>query len=415
MKNILIITYYWPPAGGASIYRWLNFAKALSQKGYHPIIVTTDKGDYPIVDNSIKVPKEIEVHRTFTPTFYNITSKLLKKNEKIPYGSFEITKEDSFLKKILLWIRVNLIAPDLRIFWNYFAYKEAEQIIRTKKIDVIITTGAPNSTHLIGYKLKKRYKLRWITDFRDGWTKSAYIEVVKRNIFLKQIDAKLEKNVLDSCDAIIACTKKLKNDLYRNNKTFLIYNNFNPDLYKDIKPHKFSEFSINHFGTITQNTDFAPLISLANLLKQKNINLKFRFWGRIEKRTIEMIEENKEISNYFEFYPPLPHSDMLKYLMGSSILLLYMNYIRINTVTLKIFEYIGAKIPILGIGPLESEPTKILQETNSGKMFEYNDLENILKFIIDIKNGKNIYTGENAYLYSLPFMTEKLIKIIENY
>ncbi len=414
MKKILIITYYWPPAGGAPVYRWLNFASSLSKKGYNVIVLTTKNGDYPIIDKNIVIPKEIEVIRTFTPNFYNFTSKLLKKNEKIPYGSFEITKSDSLIKKFLLWFRVNFIAPDLRRFWNYFAYKRAVNILKTKKIDVIITTGAPNSTHLIGYQLKKNFNIKWIADFRDSWTNSAYLNLVKRNVLIKKYDAYLENKSLSISDAIVVCTKQLYKDFSKYRNVNLIYNNYNPEQFKGVAPHHFKDFSINHFGTVTQGSDLSALKILVKKLKNQELKFTFRFWGRIGKNIVDDIMSDKTINDYFEFNPPVPHSEMLKYLMGSSLLLLYMNNARINTMTLKIFEYIGSGIPILAIGPRNSEPNEVLEKSEAGKMFEFDEMDEIIDFILQIKAGKSKFTGANSYLYSLPYMTEKLINVIEN-
>lgn len=177
--KILIITYYWPPSGGAGVQRWLKFAKYLPQFGVEPIILTTLDGDYPAIDDSLlaDVPNNVEVIRSYTPTFKKLFSK---QKSKTPYGSLKIADNDKIFKKLAVWIRLNFVVTDARKIWNKHAVKKAIEILSDKSIDAIITTGPPHSTHLIGSKLKKLYGIRWIADFRDPWCDIDYLNNVKR-------------------------------------------------------------------------------------------------------------------------------------------------------------------------------------------------------------------------------------------
>jgi hypothetical protein len=68
MKRVLIITYYWVPAGGVAVQRFLKFTKYLRDYGWEPVILTEENGSYPYTDESLQkqVPEGIEVHRTRT-------------------------------------------------------------------------------------------------------------------------------------------------------------------------------------------------------------------------------------------------------------------------------------------------------------------------------------------------------------
>ena len=125
IKKVLVIVYYWPPSGGAGVQRWLKFVKYLPQFDWQPTVITTLAGDYPALDTSLlaDVPANVKVVRTKTPTFGKFFNK--KGEKKLPYGSLEIRPNDSFFKKITFWIRLNLIVPDARKFWNKYAYKAA--------------------------------------------------------------------------------------------------------------------------------------------------------------------------------------------------------------------------------------------------------------------------------------------------
>jgi hypothetical protein len=175
--KILLITYYFPPCGGAAVQRWLRFINALDKKGVEIFVVTTLDGDYPYRDESLlsKIPATVKVLRSKPISFGKLWNILGQK--ELPYGSLQNKTTDKPLQKFLYWLRLNVIVPDLRIGWNPAALKSAVQVLRTNKIDYVITTGPPHSTHLIGLKLKKRYNIQWRTDFHDPMSEIYYLKL----------------------------------------------------------------------------------------------------------------------------------------------------------------------------------------------------------------------------------------------
>ena len=174
-EKILIISYYWPPAGGSGVQRWLYFSKYLSKFNFKPIILSVNpsKASYASIDKSLNNSvSEIETYRTysFEPLkFYS----LFKSNGRIPQS---VIPKKTFFDRFLAFIRLNFFIPDARIGWNPFAIKKALRIIRDQKIKHIITTGPPHSTHLIGLKVKKITGVKWLADFRDPWQELFYLK-----------------------------------------------------------------------------------------------------------------------------------------------------------------------------------------------------------------------------------------------
>ena len=115
MNKVLIITYYWPPSGGAGVQRWLKFSKYLPEFGWDPVILTVDPGyaAYPVTDNSLDsdIPSTVEVHNTQAIDYFNIYKK---DKSKIPTAGFANSREDSFKDKIFRFIRGNFFIPDPR-------------------------------------------------------------------------------------------------------------------------------------------------------------------------------------------------------------------------------------------------------------------------------------------------------------
>ena len=246
--NILIITYYWPPSGGSGVQRWMYFAKYLKKLGLNPIVLTVDPkyASYNLKDLSLQSQiKDIETYKTFSLEILSLYSffKSGNKTKSIPQSYIP---NKSIFDKITSFIRLNIFIPDSRIGWNYFAFQKAKKIISNNKIDYVITTGPPHSSHLIGEKIYKKYKLKWIVDLRDPWSELFYLKDGFRFNFSKKINEKLETNVIEKADAIITTVgdryhKILKDKITNPEKIHQIYNGYdklNYDKIDEINIHQ---------------------------------------------------------------------------------------------------------------------------------------------------------------------------------
>ena len=115
--KILLICYYFPPCGGAAVQRWLRFLPHLVEHGCQITVVTPGKVDYPVWDGSLlkQIPEEVRVIRTSNINLSGVWSFFFGHHKKMPYGSLEGDRSDGWLMRIALWLRVNLIIPDIRI------------------------------------------------------------------------------------------------------------------------------------------------------------------------------------------------------------------------------------------------------------------------------------------------------------
>ncbi|MCK5765651.1 MAG: glycosyl transferase family 1, partial [Bacteroidales bacterium] len=166
-KSALILTYYWPPAGGPGVQRWLKFVKYLEEFGWKAHILTVKDGTYSALDEELEkeVPENIPVHKTKSRDpfrFYNMLKG--KKDGSVSVALININKKKSFVDRMAMYIRSNFFIPDARKGWLPYAYKEALRIIAADNIDLIVTTGPPHSTHLTGLKIKKKTGIKWLAD-----------------------------------------------------------------------------------------------------------------------------------------------------------------------------------------------------------------------------------------------------------
>lgn len=426
MKKILIITYYWPPSGGPGVQRWLKFSKYLPEFGYDPIIITVDpeKAEYPIKDHTLEqdVRAGQIVYRTDCSGIYEYYKKLTKA-QSAPYSGFVNEGTPSLKQKIARFIRGNFFLPDARRGWNKHAYRQAIKIIQEEKIDAVITTGPPMSTHLVGQKLKKRFHLHWIADFRDPWTDIYYYNKMYPTPIAKAIDRKYERNVLLDADQVITVSDYIKKQLaakspaIQASKIKVIANGFDAEDFDLIIP-KEDVFTITYTGTLAADYTIDSFIHTVKRLSTSE-KLKLRFVGKVDLGIAQKLSE--QLGDSVEIHAFVAHADAIKYMKSSSVLLLIIPNIEGNkgNLTGKLFEYIGSRTPILCLGPTDGDAATIIQVCKAGKTFEYNDEEGILHFLTSLLNNFNpqspIKENNAVNCYSRKSLTQSLTQILAHH
>ena len=176
-KKLLIITYYWPPAGGPGVQRWLKFVNYLPEFNIQQIVYIPENPTYPIIDKGLEseVSEKAIILKNKITEPYGFASFFGKnKTKKISSGIIPNQRKQSFLEKILLWVRGNLFIPDARFLWVKPSVKYLKKYIEENNIDTIVTSGPPHSLHLIGLQLKKDLNKTWFADSRDPCTTIGY-------------------------------------------------------------------------------------------------------------------------------------------------------------------------------------------------------------------------------------------------
>lgn len=421
--RVLIITYYWPPSGGAGVQRWLKFAKYLPEFGIEPIILTVDPkyASYPQRDESLEkdIHPDLKVFKTKSFEPLNILSGLFGK-KSVPYGGFTNVKKKSFLQTILRFVRGNFFIPDARVGWNKYAYHKAKKLIAEFKIDTLITTSPPHSTQLIGLKLKKKMDITWIADFRDPWTDIYYYKDLLHTNLVKQIDKKKEEQVLKNADKVITVGNTLKNDLQSKSgrkDIQIISNGFDENDFDGLERVKPEKFTITYTGTLSDHYNVSSFVKVCQRLKEEGNDFIIRFVGNIsEQKYYEFkeagLEDNLEVVSY------VSHEKSIEYLYNSSVLMLVIPEFERNEgiLTGKLFEYLATKMPIIGIGPAKGDAAKIMENCSSGKMVEYFNEKLLYEYIHDLISSKDNSLSRNKEykLFGRRHLTQKLSELILN-
>ena len=402
------------------------FAKYLKQFGYNPIVLTVNSkyASYNLIDNSLTDQvKGIEVHKTPSFEILKLYS-MFKSGNKTKAIPQSYIPSQSFFDKIASFIRLNFFIPDSRIGWNYFAFKKAKKIIEDNNINCVVTTGPPHSSHLIGKKIYKKFKLKWIVDLRDPWAELFYLKNKFQFKYVKKLNLKFEADVLNSADAILTTVGNryqtiLKDKLLNSKKIYKIYNGYDKTAYDKIEEIKPDSYNIVFTGILSKNHNYQLFFEALSLLKNKyqDLNLIFTFAGKIDKEVKSLFSEKIHfIDNGYVI-----HEKAIK-IIKSSHLLINFNYLNTedtDMVSGKLIEYLASGSPIINFSNLAKESNLILQSSKKSFNADSNDLIKVVDFIK--KEYDNWFEGnykkeipKDIESFSREKLTDNLIDLIKN-
>ncbi len=407
--NILFLSYYFPPCGGATVQRWLKFIPLLSQKGHKITVITSKDGDYPFIDHSLceKIPPEVEVHRISAPAWEKSWKRLTGNRTPLPHGS--LPKDSKGLQRLLIWLRLNLIIPDLRIFWSRKLSRAALKILKTKPIDLIISTGPPHSTHLPAMILAKRHEIPWLSDFRDPWTKIHYLLLNPPGALSRAIHSALERKVLAYANITTVISKDIADALPEGNK-IVVQNGFDPRDFEGIVHERHDLFRIKYIGQFTEGQSLELLNSLLRGIKRET-EISFIGSSLGEDRKARLADGLKKEPRYIDF---LSHHDALKEMVSGDLLILIINRYEGNQgmLTTKLFEYLASRSPILVFAPPDNIAAQIVRETSSGKSFDYHEVDEAIAWVESL--GKSMRNDGDIQEYSVEKQIDILNEAIES-
>lgn len=383
--------------------RWMYFCKYLSHFGYHPVVVTVhpDKASYRHLNEKFEgFIKEVEVHHTSSFEPLRIYSYIKNGNRKegIPAGNLEKDKQTLF-GRMATFIRGNGFIPDARVGWNKFAIRKGAELIAGNEIDCVITTGPPQSTHLVGRKLKQQFpKIKWVADFRDPWSDLYYNKDMMRTTRSQRKDVRLERSVLEDCDVVLTVGPKL-GELLRS-KTSLgaskfkyIYNGFDHKKMEGIQVIPGEKFEITFIGILTENQPYMSMVEFLKLFLngKDGADIKLCFAGDIQAEIKQKIADTFGFID-IEFNGYVEHLKSLELMKRSSLLVNCLADMEHNEILIsgKQMEYIATGNPILNIGNPNGDAAVLLRGLENAKTFEKDETLEMSRFTrLVYENWKN--------------------------
>ena len=392
--------------------------------GHNPIVVTVDEKYASYNQKDYSLLNEIDNIETYKTKSFDLLKlySFIKSGNTTKSIPQSYIPNKSFFDKFTSFLRVNFFIPDSRVGWNKYAYKKVINIISNKKIDCLITTGPPHSTHLVGLKIHNKYKLKWIVDLRDPWTEIFYLKNRFRFHFSKQKNKKLESEVLENSDAIITTVgekyqKLLSAKVSNKEKIFKIYNGFDKSVYEKISINKTNQFNIVFTGVLSKNHNYKVFKDAIELLnpKRNRLRIKLILAGRIDMDLKNIFSKNIEI----DYKGYVNHEEAIRLIKSSHLLInfVYEDTEETDMLSGKLTEYIASGSPIINFSNSSKESEYILKFSKKSFNANYSSVKKVVKFINDEYNdwiaGKYQKSHtDNIDSLSRESLTKRLLDII---
>lgn len=423
--KVLIVTYYWPPAGGPGVQRWLKFVKYLPSFGVQPVVYIPENPTYPLVDEGLLnevSPEAVIVKKRITEP-YAWASVFSKGNtKKISSGIIPDKKKQSALQSLMLWVRGNLFIPDARVLWVKPSVTFLTEYIQENNINTIITTGPPHSLHLIGLGLKEKLNIKWIADFRDPWTTIGYHKELKLSASAAKKHKDLESRVLNTANTVLVTspTTKKEFEALTTKPIAVITNGY--DVENIAKQPLDDKFTLAHIGSfLSERNPQALWQAIAELITENQTfaqQFQLKLIGAVSREVLDSIAQNG-LNNYVNNLGYVPHAEAVAHQRRSQVLLL-VEIDREETKCIipgKLFEYMVSDRPILGIGPDGADMAEIIRNTNTGIFALYSEKQKIkdtlLKYFTEYQNSILKSHGIGLQYYSRKNLTGQLADLLK--
>lgn len=393
-RRVLVISYYFPPAGGPGVQRVLKTVKYLPEFGWKPTVLTVDRGAFPSTDASMlaDVPPDIEVVRTASLDPLGLYQRLKGGSSDAPVGSVVATDTAS---RVAAWIRANVFIPDARVGWLPFAVARGLRLMRSTKFDAILTSGPPHSVQLTGLVLNRLTGIPWMADFRDPWTDINYYHELPHTALAAAIDQALERMVLRTASAITTVSDSWAELLAEkaNRQVHVVQNGFDEeDFPHQAPPESPSDaFVLTYAGSLYASRNMRVIWdALASLIDDSPLPLRIEIVGTVDPVVRESIEK-KGLDNVVRVRPYLPHADAIDAMRSADALLLVIEDFPLarGMLTGKIYEYLASGRPVIGVGPADGDASRLLEQTGGGRMIDRLDEVGLRKELLRLIREKH--------------------------
>lgn len=411
MKTVLILAVHFPPSGGVGVFRTLKFVKYLPECGWRPVVVTIPaESAKRVSDTSLlrEVPADVAVHRPF---FFDY--------RKIVGGD---------IARLIRPIEQRINFPDKYVHWNRFAFRYIRRrIMPFEKIDLVYASLGPHSTMLLAQRLKRRYNIPFVLDFRDPFSFSQYSLLDDQIRWRRRAEA-LEASVFRDAAGINHVSPVWKNRYEQLHpaivgRSTLIYNGYDEDDFTDLGPKtRHACFTVGYNGSFSRLAPPVPLAQAIRTLHERHgIAVRLRLAGPTGERKARsafayLFEHGLVDINGF-----LPHRKSLANLYQSDAAVLVLNDIAATEgmIPAKIFEYMRIGRPVLVLHRRKGYLAELIRRTGTGMAVDIDDNEGIAAALMQLqaawRRGGVIYEPkpEKIQQFERRVLTRKLAAVFD--
>jgi glycosyltransferase involved in cell wall biosynthesis len=417
-RKVLVIAYYFPPMGLSGVQRTAKFVKYLPKYGWKPTVLTVSPTGYYAVDTTLL--KEVEESGAEIVRASSLDPNRLFKSQ----GVVKMPSERN--RKILQFGGDTFFIPDTKIGWKSKALHAARELLKREHFDLIFATAPPQTDFLIGEALKKEFRLPLVLDYRDAWLD--YPFKYYPTPLHRYLHYRLEKRVLKVADRIIVTVRRVKESILQHylsldyHDVVIIPQGYDPeDFHVRIVPKQAArrKMRVTHAGTFYADRNpsvlFQALHNLFHDVPQMRGRLELDLIGNIREED-QALASKLGLQNDVKFSGYLDHRECTRRLQESDVLWIVLDNDYQSPG--KLYEYLGARKPILGsLG--EGHMKQLILESGAGVCVPLKDLsahEHALRelFAQFEKNQLKTVPEEFAERYNRQVLTGELARHFES-
>jgi glycosyltransferase involved in cell wall biosynthesis len=358
--KLLLVTLYFPPAGGGGVQRPLKFATHLPALGIETHVLAPDDPKWVHEDAELTVPTQAWIHRAryVGPSGRRIADELHGRSGL----DLAVRRASTIGRRLLI--------PDENVTWNATAIPKAISIVRREGIDAVLTTSPPGSVHMIGAAVKRATGAKWVADLRDSIVRHPHRSTEGLGAFAKeraragvaQLVARQADAIVTAADAITEETRSLS----PRGRLMTIANGSDFDDFAGLEYRRTERFRLTHTGSFFGHRDPKPFL---RALRASGLDdVKVRFVGDFRPADREFLE-SLELGERVELVDYVPRRESLRLQRDSDALLLLIPEAGgrgRGVLSGKVFEYLAAERPILAVVPPDGAAAQLIRDTGAG-------------------------------------------------
>ena len=376
--KVLLVTMYWPPAGGVGVQRPLKFATHLPALGIETHVLAPDDPKWIHRDEELEPPTQAWVHR----------ARYVGPRGRLPAEELHGKSELERVARTALLTYRRVLVPDENVTWNATAIPTAIRIVRSEQIDVVITTSPPNSVHLVGAAAKRVTGVRWVADLRDSLTRNADRRVENLAARMKErAQDTIARLVARQADASVAVTEFIADEvraLEPNGRVAVIPNGADFDELAGLAYTRGGRFRITHTGAFFGKRSPRPFLEA--FARADLADAVARFVGDFRAADREWAQ-TLALGDRLELHPYVPRRRALALQRDSDALLLLLPDVAGRGAAVpsgKVYEYLAAERPILAAVPPAGAAADLIREARAGVVVAPDDVDGIEAALRDL-------------------------------
>jgi glycosyltransferase involved in cell wall biosynthesis len=376
--KVLLVTMYFPPAGGGGVQRPLKFATHLPAHGIETHVLAPDDPKWIHSDPELAPPTQAWIHRA---RYLGPRARKLADDLHGREGFDRLAVQARSLSR-------RMLVPDENVTWNLTAIPAAVRIARAEGIDVVLTTSPPNSVHLIGAAVKRTTGARWVADLRDSIAAHPHRRAEHVAVRAKErVSASLARLVARQADVIVASSDAIADEvraLKPTGSVTTILNGADFDDFAGLEYRRGDHFRITHTGSFFGKRDPRPFLTA--LAESGLEDVVARFVGDFRVSDREWAEK-LGLGTRLELRPYVPRRDALRLQRDSDALLLLIPEAGgrgTGVLSGKVFEYLAAERPILAAVPPDGAAAELIRATGAGVVAAPDDVAALTAALVDL-------------------------------